>query len=204
MCGCMVLNAGKNLHTGVWLCCWGFPGACERCHAYPLSGLYANWSGSIRESVSSVMWVFMTLSIALITREVKATVLRSFGTFVVPFFGMGITVKCFHIWGTVLQVIELWDRSWNTPPSCSAQRHRYCLVQELCSLWSYWGLSPPPLCSFHSLFHFYFVQRYTVVVVPLRQGNRKEVSYIPALLSQKWISKIVNLVYCIQREKKYV
>lgn len=43
---------------------------------------------------------FMILSIAFMTREVRATGLRSFRTLAVPLFGTGITVECFHIVGT--------------------------------------------------------------------------------------------------------
>ncbi len=53
----------------------------------------------------------MTLSIVFITREVRATGLRLFRTVVVPLFRMGLTVE----WGTVLQVMELWNRGWITP-----------------------------------------------------------------------------------------
>lgn len=60
---------------------------------------------------------------AFMTREVRATGLRSFRTLMVPFFGMGITVEFFHIAWTVL-VKEPWKRCWNTSPSCSAQCHR--------------------------------------------------------------------------------
>lgn len=63
----------------------------------------------------------MILSIAIITREVRATGLRAFRTLTVPFFVIGITVDCFHISGNIPWVRELWNRSWNIFPSCSVQ-----------------------------------------------------------------------------------
>lgn len=43
---------------------------------------------------------------AFLTRDVRATGLRSFRVFMVVFFGMGNTVECFHSWGTVPVFID--------------------------------------------------------------------------------------------------
>lgn len=37
-----------------------------------------------------------------------------------------ITVERFHIASTVLLVTELWNKGWNAPATCSAQRLRVC------------------------------------------------------------------------------
>ncbi len=86
----------------------------------PLPARYANSSGSIRKSFALIMWCFRILSIAFIPREVRATGRRSFSAVVLLFLGMGITVECFHSWGTVLLSMDLWNRTWNTSCSCWA------------------------------------------------------------------------------------
>ena len=47
----------------------------------PLLVRYANWRGSIGELVAFVMWCFTIFSIDIITREVRATSLRSLSVF---------------------------------------------------------------------------------------------------------------------------
>jgi len=61
----------------------------------PLLVRYANWRGLIIEFVSHEMLFNNRLS--FITREVRATGLKSLSTLVVLFFGMGMTVECFNI-----------------------------------------------------------------------------------------------------------
>lgn len=77
-------------------------------------------------SGSPLLWYliigyFRILYIASITREVRATGRRSFSVLVLLFLEMGITVECFCSWGTVMLSIEVWNKIWNTSPSCWAQ-----------------------------------------------------------------------------------
>lgn len=93
MRGCMVLKAeeksayrGLTVLMGISRCLWVVPVMNIFTSSTLLPARYANWSGSIRGSVALVMWVFMTHYMAFIIREVRATGLKSFRTFVVPFF----------------------------------------------------------------------------------------------------------------------
>lgn len=49
----------------------------------------------------------MTLSMAFIISKVRAIGLRLFRVLMVFFFGMGMTVECFHIWGMVQLCMDL-------------------------------------------------------------------------------------------------
>ena len=118
---------------------------------YLLPAQYVNWRGSINGSVSVMLCFFLTLCIAFITRDVSPEVVHSFdqlflgmGT-TMECFHIRIRIRIpllsckwgnffataakylpsaiSHIWGTVLPSMDCWNRSWNTPPSCSAQ-HR--------------------------------------------------------------------------------
>lgn len=59
---------------------------------------------------------------AFITRDVRATALRLFRVLMVLFLGIGMTVDCFQRWETMLVSIDFWNRIWNTPPNCEAQK----------------------------------------------------------------------------------
>ena len=155
MCGCRVLNADKSANRTLAVVL-----RCSRClctvsmmsvlaSSTPLLEWFTNWRGSINRSFTVIMSFFMNLSIALIMREVRATGLRSFIALTELFLAMGTTLECFHSWATVQLSMHLWNRSWNTPPSCSAQHHHdhwCCLGQVLWCPWSSWRLSPPPPC----------------------------------------------------------
>ena len=128
MCGCMVLNAEEKsanrslaVVLGVSRCLWMVSKMNILASSTPLPALYANCSVSINGSADLVMEFLTILSIAFITKEVRATGLRSFSTLVGPFLGMGMTVECFHFWCTVLQFKEVLNSCWNTSHSCAAQ-----------------------------------------------------------------------------------
>lgn len=147
MCGCRVLNAEES--PAVVL-------GCSRClyivsmmyilaSSTPLPVQFANWRGSISGSVTLMMWFLMTLSIAFITSEVRATGLRSFRALTEFFLGTETTVECFHSWGRCRcpYISEIVAETCRPAALHSTAGHgRWCcLGQVLCSPWSSWGLS---------------------------------------------------------------
>lgn len=77
----------------------------------PVPVQYANWRGSIIESVLLMMWYLTILSIAFIAKEVTAMGQRSFRALMLLPLGMGITMECLNSSGSVQQAKEPWNRS---------------------------------------------------------------------------------------------
>ena len=97
ICGCQMLNAEEKSANSSLAVVLG----CSRCSSVsmsvlasltPLPARYKNWRGSISGSVTVMMCLFMTLSIAPVMRGVRATGLRSFRGVTEPFLLMGTTV----------------------------------------------------------------------------------------------------------------
>lgn len=115
----------KNPQTGVWLRTWGIPSVCVECpgwifwhHQHLLPVQYADWKGSIREFVSPMTCHFTIISIVFITREVRATGLKSLSSLVVLFFGMGM--RCVSTSVELYSCRRIFGRQSGTP-NCSAQ-----------------------------------------------------------------------------------